>query len=73
MLNSKGHGFEIHGAVRIGELGLLKTAQVLVDAQKTKLTLNIHTVPTIGLVSRMDRAFSNIFNVAKGLAPETSG
>jgi len=67
------HKYGAHACTDITGFGLLGHATNLVKYQEEKVDFEIHTLPIIKNIRKIDKHLNNTFKLERGLSPETSG
>jgi len=67
------HEFNAHAATDITGFGLLGHAQNLATSQRLSVNLEIHTLPAIQHMLKVDSLVNNMFKLKDGFSAETSG
>lgn len=67
------HKYGAHGATDVTGFGFLGHARNLAEHQAAAVAFELHTLPVIAGVARVDAALGHNFRVVGGLSAETSG
>ena len=67
------HKYKAHGATDVTGFGILGHATNLAKNQKNKVAFEIHTLPIIKDMAKIDQHINNSFKLLSGLSAETSG
>jgi len=65
--------YNAHGATDVSGYGLLGAAQALAKSQEQEVDFVIHNLPVIAKMFSVNKVVGDMFNLTKGLSPETSG
>ena len=67
------HKYGAHGATDVTGFGFLGHARNLAEHQACAVSFELHTLPLIAGLARIDEAIDHNYRLLQGLAAETSG